>query len=243
MTAKTALVTGGTRGIGRAVAHELANLGHDLYLVYRSNAAAAEKSRNDISGNSGRKVVLIKADVSDADSVARLAADVTAGPGQLDVLVNNAGAMPKQVTIDTIGLDEWNQIVATNLTSMFLMTKHMAPLLRKSPAAHIINISSIAGQTGGTIGVAYAASKGAVIALSQALARELAPSIRVNSIAPGPVDTDFLGEELKRKLRDLELTKRIVAPEEIASAVRFLLSAQTVTGQCLTLNGGRYMSR
>lgn len=243
MAILTALVTGGTRGIGRAVSHELARIGYDLFLVYRSNDPAAEKCRDEIGEKHHRQVTLLKSDVSSEEEVARLAAGVSTRADHLDVLINNAGAMPKEYAIENIGLDEWNQLIATNLTSMFLMTKHLIPLLRKSARAHIVNISSIAGQTGGTIGVGYAASKGGVIALSQALARELAPAVQVNSIAPGPVDTDFLGDDLKRKLRDLEPMKRIVSPVEIAAAIRFLLSTESMTGQCLTLNGGRYMSR
>ena len=243
MMARVALITGGTRGIGKAIAQNLAENGCDLFLVYRSNDQAAEACRDTIQSASHRRVTLFKCDVSSESSVGKLSGDLARQTDRLDVLVNNAGVMPRHYPIESIPTDEWNDLIANNLTSIFFLTKALLPLLRKAAPAHIINLSSIAGQTGGTIGVGYAASKGAVISMTQALAKELAPGIQVNCIAPGPVDTEFLGDELKRKLKDLDLLKRIVAPEEVARAVRFLIESPSVTGQCVTLNGGRYMSR
>ncbi len=238
-------VTGGDRGIGRAIV--LRFVREDYYVVYsyHRNIDAAEKTLKLVKENGGNGFY-VRMDVSDEDSVIEAYHLVSEKIPYLNVLVNNAGIIYFG-SIEETSLDVWNKVIAVNLTGVFLVTKHFLPLLRKAPWASIVNISSIAGQTGNVVAsAAYCASKAGVIGLTRRLAVELAPHIRVNAVAPSFVETDmvreFIDTEDKRKrVAELHPLKDIARPEDVAEAVYFLAtpSSRFITGQVLGVNGGR----
>ena len=160
----------------------------------------------------------------------------------IDVLVNNAGILPNPRKIEEISDQEWERIIGINLKGAFYCSRAVVPYMKKQRSGNIVNISSVAGKEGGTVGAHYAASKAGMIGLTKALAKELAQyNIRVNAVAPGPVDTEFLPEDLKAKLSKLSLLGRIAKPEEVAHAVLFLIENEHITGETINVNGGRYM--
>ncbi len=238
----TAVITGGTRGIGRAIAFKLAEHGINLALNFRSNEENAIKTKQEIEQHYPIFVSLHKADIRDEASVKQMINEISEVHGErINILINNAGVLLAS-KIDDLKLEDFEKVIKTNVIGTFLVTKHLVPILKKNAPAHIINIASIAGQTGGSVGVAYAASKGAILSFTKSLARELAPVIQVNSIAPDAVDTDLLTPEQKKYMKELNLMKRLVDSVEVAEAVLFLLRTSTVTGQTISINGGRYMS-
>ena len=236
---KVALVTGGNRGIGRAISIALAEKGADVAVNYRRNRESAEEVV-DLLSALGVRAMAIQADVSDYGQVEAMVDAVVKSFGRLDILVNNAGITGEHVKLREIPLEEWDRILDVNLKGVFNCCKAAEPFLRQAKGK-IVNMSSVAGKMGGTIGSHYAASKAGIIGLTFALASELAPDVMVNAVAPGPVDTDLISPEVKRRLASIIPLGRIATPEEIAHAVIFLLENDYVTGEVVDVNAGRYM--
>ncbi len=236
---KVALVTGGNRGIGRAISIALAEKGADVAVNYRRNRESAEEVV-DLLSALGVRAMAIQADVSDYGQVEAMVDAVVKSFGRLDILVNNAGITGEHVKLREIPLEEWDRILDVNLKGVFNCCKAAEPFLRQAKGK-IVNMSSVAGKMGGTIGSHYAASKAGIVGLTFALASELAPDVMVNAVAPGPVDTDLISPEVKRRLASIIPLGRIATPEEIAHAVIFLLENDYVTGEVVDVNAGRYM--
>lgn len=252
MDRKTAIVTGGGRGIGRAVAISLAKAGMNVVINYAGNDAAAEETVELCNeafkslGNDGAEAIAIKADVSVKSGVDELFAAVKEQFGGVDVLVNNAG-----VTRDglIIGLKEedFDVVMNTNLKGAFLCSQAAAKMMIRKRAGVIINLSSVVGLHGNAGQSNYSASKAGIIGLTKSLAKELSGrNIRVNAVAPGFIDTDMtkvLSEDVKEAMKKEIPLGDMGSPEDIACAVAFLVSdgARYITGQVLSVDGGMSM--
>ncbi len=234
---RVALVTGGDRGIGRAISLALAKRGYSVAINYRKNEEKAEETKKMIDEMGGRAII-IKFDVSKREEVREGVKRIIDEFGRIDVLINNAGILGKHSKFDEIDDNEWDEVLDTNLKGAFIVTQEITKYMKNGK---IVNIASIAGRNGGTVGVHYAASKAGLIGLTFALASQLAPSILVNGVAPGPVDTGLLSEEKKKELSKLTPLGRVARPEEIAHAVIFLLENDYLNGTIIDINGGRYM--
>ena len=237
LAGKVALVTGAARGIGRAIALALAEKGANVAVNY---AHSEEKAREtvELCRSHGVDAIAVKADVRNREEVRRMVEEVVNHFGRIDILVNNAGILGKALRPMEVTDEDWDAVLGVNLKGAFIVTQEVLRYMKKGK---IVNIASIAGKDGGTVGPHYAASKGGLIALTFNLARHLAPEILVNAVAPGPVDTDLISPEIKEKLRSLSLTGEIAKPEEIAHAVVFLLENDHITGEVIDVNGGRLM--
>ena len=243
LSGRTALVTGGSRGIGRAVAELLGRAGARVAVAYRSDAGAANLVAREV-GSAGGEARAIAADVSDPDEARRLVRDVLAAWGRLDILVISAGIWEE----DEAGagsLPTWDRTIAVNLRGAFLVTDAAIPHLEKGGGS-IVFISSTAGQRGEARHSAYAATKGALISYTKSLAVELGPrGIRVNCVAPGWVETDMTREALADGPARREIEKsiplgRVAQPADVAGPVLFLVSdlARHVQGEVVNVNGG-----
>ena len=243
---RVALVTGGGRGIGRAIALRLARDGVAVAVNYRGSEAAAAEVVRQIEAGGGQAVALA-ADVAVAAEATRLVNDAVARLGRLDILVNNAG-----ITRDNLAMrlneEDWDAVLDTNLKGAFFCAKAaLRPLLRAREAGRIVNISSVAGLVGNAGQANYAAAKAGLLGLTKSLAREVASrGITVNAVAPGFVTTemtDALPEELREAAVKAIPLGRFGAPEDIAEAVAFLASpaARYITGQVLSVDGGMAM--
>lgn len=243
------LVTGGSRGIGRATALRFAKEGWGVVITYKNRADKAEEVIKELLKFGAPLALSYKVDVSNEEDIIKLKKELERKIPYLNVLVNNAGII-NSGTIDEISSNEWKKIIDVNLTGSFLVTKHLLPLMLKAPWASIVNVSSIAGQTGNVLAsVAYAASKAGLIGFTKRLAVELAPKgIRVNAVAPSFVETDLVKEfintpEKRRKVEELHPLKMILKPEDVAEAILFLADPKrsgSITGHILSLNAGRY---
>lgn len=240
----TVLVTGSSRGIGAGIARRFAKEGHRVAIHYREREDLARALYDELSGE-GCSVLLVSGDLTVPADVAKIVNTVRESFGFIDVLVNNAGvALPVQLVTDTL-LADWNRVLETNVTSMFLLTNAVLSEMISERSGVIVNISSMWGVTGGSCEVAYSASKAAVIGYTKALAKEVAPSgVRVNCIAPGFVLTDmtrtFPQETIDAICEETPLL-RAGTPKDIAGAALFLASddAAFITGQVLSVDGGR----
>ena len=242
---KTALVTGGTRGIGKAIVEELADLGADVALTYAHSSDAAEAIKKDLEGKGG-KCLIYQADAADTDRAAEVIGDVTDQWGGLNVLVNNAG-----ITRDTLILrmkeEQWDEVIETNLKSVFNYSKAAVRPMMRNRGGSIINISSVVGLTGNAGQANYAASKAGIVGFTKSLARELASrNIRSNVVAPGYIRTGMTGELDEKVLESIEEQTplgRPGKPDEIARAVAFLASdwSSYITGEVLKVDGGMAM--
>ncbi|HIH96638.1 MAG TPA: 3-oxoacyl-ACP reductase FabG [Thermoplasmata archaeon] len=236
---KNAIVTGGGRNIGRAISIALANKGVNVAINFHKNDKKAQETVEKLE-EIGVKSLKIQADVRNFDQVKNMTNRVKKSLGGIDILVNNAGISGQNSTIEKINIEEWKNVIEVNLNGVFNCCKAVEAELRKNKGK-VVNISSIAGKMGGSIGCHYAASKAGVIGLTFRLATELAPQVTVNAIAPGPVDTELLSPEIKKKLSGLTPFGRIAKPEEIAHTVVYLLENDYVSGEVIDVNAARYM--
>lgn len=240
------LVTGGDRGIGRAIVSKFARNGYYVVYTYYSNRGDAERVLEEVRGAGGDGFYL-QMDVGDPRSVERAYGEVEGKVPHLNALVNNAGIFHDR-SVEETTLEEWERVIRVDLTGVFLVTKAFLPLLRKAPWASIVNVASLAGQTAGLASAAYSAAKGGVIALTKKLALELAPKVRVNAVAPSFVATDMVKKyidspEKLERMKAVHPLRDIAYPEDVAEAVYFLAtpSSRFVTGVTLSVNGGRFM--
>jgi len=239
---RTALVTGGSRGIGRAVAVMLARAGADVAVGYRSRTAEAESVVSEVRAL-GRRGVAVRGDLGHPPAADRMAGEVAKAFGRLDIFVANAGVWPlEDVPLGRLPPERWRETMAANLDAVFYSTRAALGLM--GPGGRVVLVSSTAGQRGEAGHADYAATKGALIALTKSLAVEYAPDILVNCVAPGWVDTDmaapaFGGGERERIARTIPLG-RIPSADQIAGPIVFLCSdlASHVTGEVLNVNGG-----
>ena len=238
---QVAIVTGASRGIGRSIAIALAKSGASVVANYRQSTAAAH-SVVDVCKSFGVRALAVQADVTREADVARLV-EASTSLGQPAVLINNAGIAHAQLLADT-SLEDWNKLLASNLTSSFLCAKAVLPYMIRQGYGRIVNISSIWGISGGSYEVAYSASKGGLISFTKALAKEVGRSgITVNAVAPGAIETemlDNLSETDRQILQEDTPVGRLGNPEDVAHCVLFLVSpaASYVTGQVISPNGG-----
>jgi 3-oxoacyl-[acyl-carrier protein] reductase len=240
LTGKIALVTGGGRGIGRAVSLALAHAGCDLAVNFRERREDAESAVREIQ-NLGRRAVAIQADVSRGADVTQLIRSAESQLGPIEILVNNAGKIAIQ-SIDQMTEESWNDMITSNLTSCFLVTQAVLPGMRARQWGRIINMSSVAAQAGSIVGVHYAASKAGMLGLTRSYARVLAKEgITVNAITPALVATEMVTSNPVAK-PDMIPIGRFGEIEEVADVVLMLARNAYITGQTINVNGGYYMS-
>ncbi len=240
LTGKVALVTGASRGIGRAIAVALAEAGADLAVNFREREAAARETCSLIEAH-GRRALLARADVSKAAEVSRMMDAIEAGLGPVDILVNNAGIV-SQKPLPEITEADWDEMLAVNLKSAFLVTQRVLPGMRARKWGRIINLSSVAAQTGGVTGPHYVASKAGMIGLTHSYARHLfKEGITVNAISPALIETEMVTGNLQ-VTPDIIPLGRFGQPEEVAEAALLLARNGYMTGQTINVNGGWYMS-
>lgn len=237
---KVALVTGGSRGIGRASAIALAAAGADIAIDYLSHKTEAETAAEEVR-QAGRRCLVLRGDVSLSVTAGELVETVIRELGRVDILVNNAGiATPR--AIHEITEAEWDETIAVNLKSCFLMTQAALPGMRSRRWGRIVNISSVAAQIGGVVGPHYAASKAGMLGLTRLYAKQLAgEGITANAIAPALVETDMVTSNLNAK-PDLIPVGRFGLPDEVAQVVVMLANNGYITGQTINVNGGWYLS-
>jgi 3-oxoacyl-[acyl-carrier protein] reductase len=237
---KVALITGASRGIGRATALALAAAGANVAINYRSRDNEADDVVSQIV-RSGRIAVAVKADVSVSAEVNRMVGTVTKELGSPSILVNNAGIGVAR-SVDDITEQDWDDTIAANLTSAFFAVQAVLPGMRARKWGRIISLSSVAAQVGGVVGPHYAASKAGILGLTHYYAAYLArEGITVNAIAPGPVKTE-MAVGLPQLRLDLVPVGRFGTVEEIADVVLMLVRNGYITGQTIHINGGRYLS-
>jgi len=241
---KTAMVTGASRGIGKACSLRLAKAGYNVVVNYRDD----EEGANDTAGlvkENEVEALAIKADVTDVTQIAEMVSQTLKRFGRLDVLVCNAGIYDR-CSFEELDEDRWDRTLATNLDGAFLCCKAALDALKENPGSSIVVITSQIGFKGSKWGAHYAASKAGLLGLLKSLALELAPMIRVNGIAPGYIDTDILSHDTKEKKeqRAKEVPMRMIGtPEDVANTVAFLVSdeARYITGETVHVNGGLLM--
>jgi 3-oxoacyl-[acyl-carrier protein] reductase len=245
LTGKTALVTGGSRGIGRAIVLRLATQGADVAFSYKGNAAAAQATAGEVEAL-GRKALALQADARSQGGAEALVKQVLEAFGKIDILVNNAG-ITRDNLIMRMGSDEWSEVLETNLFGAFYALKAVTRPMLKARGGRIINITSVSGQAGQMGQANYSSAKAGLIGLTKAAARELASrGITVNAVAPGFVLTELtqdLPDALKTEITNRTPLGRFGTTEEIANAVAFLASDEAgyITGQVLAVDGGLVM--
>jgi NAD(P)-dependent dehydrogenase (short-subunit alcohol dehydrogenase family) len=234
---KVAIITGASRGIGKATALQLGKEGATVVVNYKSNEKEAEAVVSELGG---KHAIAIQADVSKESEVVSLISNVAEKYGHIDVLINNAGEISSRGW--KTSTDQWHQTIDANLTSAWLMTREVVPHMQKNGGS-IVNLVSVYGFLGAAPVLAYTSAKGGLITMTKSFAKELAPNIRVNAIAPSNVETDMTksaGPDLIAYFIDQTPLKRIAKPEELAKAIAFLASddASYITGEMLVVDGG-----
>jgi 3-oxoacyl-[acyl-carrier protein] reductase len=242
---KIAIVTGGSRGIGNAIALDLARNGADVAINYRSSTDAANELVKQIEGL-GRKGLAVQADVASFSDAQKLTETVMNELGRLDILVNNAG-INRDSVIWKMDEEQWDEVIAIDLKGTFNYIRAVSPTFKEQSSGKIVNVTSINGLRGKFGQSNYTAAKGGVIALTKTVARELGRyNVNVNAIAPGLIETDMV-KKAPEKVRDLALSEillgRLGQPEEVAWVVTFLCSdlARHITGEVITVDGGQYI--
>ena len=242
---KGAVVTGGSRGIVRAVAEALAAEGATVAVIYAGNIKAAEDTVRTIE-EAGGKAFAVQCDVADEDAVTDMVKMVHEKLGTIDVFVNNAG-ITRDGLLMRMKREDWDAVLSTNLTGVYNCTKAVTKIMMKQRSGSIINMTSVVGETGNAGQANYAAAKAGVIGFTKSVAKELASrNIRVNAVAPGCIDTDMtavLSDAVKEEMIKSIPLGRTAAPEEVAQAVVFLASQKAgyITGQTLNVDGGMVM--
>ncbi|MCM1992307.1 3-oxoacyl-[acyl-carrier-protein] reductase [Oceanirhabdus seepicola] len=245
LNGKVAFVTGGSRGIGKAIALKLAEKGANIVINYRRENPELEELKKEIESK-GVKALLIQGDVSDFNRVKEMIDEAHKEMGSLDILVNNAG-ITKDTLLMRMKEEDFDRVIDVNLKGVFNFIKHITPIMMKQRSGRIINMTSVVGITGNAGQLNYSASKAGVIGATKSAARELASrGITVNAIAPGFIETDMT-EELSDRVKDAILKsvplKKMGKPEDVANLVAFLSSdeAAYVTGQIVNVDGGMAM--
>ena len=243
---KTALVTGASRGIGRAIAVALARGGAKVALNYAGNQAAAEEALRLVREAGSPEARLFQFDVADPVAATKAVEEVVATMGGLHILVNNAGVALDQLVM-RIKDDDWQRQLDVNLSGAFHLIRAATRPMMKARGGSIVNLTSVVGEMGNAGQAAYAATKAGLIGLTKSVARELASrNVRVNAVAPGYIDTDMtasLPQDAKQKMAEMIPLGRLGSAEDVAAAVAWLCSDQAsyVTGEVLRVNGGMYM--
>lgn len=237
---KVTLVTGASRGIGAGIAVALAKTGADVAVNFHQRSGEAEAICEQIR-QIGRRAIAVQADVTDSAAVKQMITRTEKELGNISVLVNNAG-IAKQQRIEDITEDDWNQIIDTNLKSTFLVTQVVLPHMRQQHWGRIINISSVAAQTGGVVGPHYAASKAGMLGITHSLANLLAKEgVTVNAIAPALIETEMVTSNAKASPAYIPVG-RFGTVDEVASVAVLLATNGYITGQTINVNGGWYVS-
>ncbi|MGA8239560.1 MAG: SDR family NAD(P)-dependent oxidoreductase [Desulfobacterales bacterium] len=244
---KNAIVTGGSQGIGAAIAQELAREGANVCLTYRKHAEEAQQYADEIRGL-GRKALAVKCDIASFKDAAATVQAATEAFGSLQILVNNAGMNWDGVSWKMTE-EQWDRVIEVNLKGYFNFIRHTAPIFKEQKYGKIINITSINGLRGKFGQMNYSASKAGIVGLTKALAKELgAFGVNVNAVAPGLIETAMLREsEAREKIIDLAMAeivlKRVGQPEDLAYVVSFLASdkARHITGEVIKVDGGQYI--
>jgi 3-oxoacyl-[acyl-carrier protein] reductase len=240
LNGKVALVTGGSRGIGASIALSLADAGADIAINFRTRSADANEVCVAIR-NAGRRALALQADISKSGEVSAMVAQIERELGPVNILVNNAG-MARQINLENIVEADWDEHINVNLKSAFLVTQAVLPQMRTQHWGRIINISSVAAQTGGLVGPHYAASKAGMLGLTHSYAALLAKEgITANTVCPALVETEMLRAN-PRATSSVIPIGRFGTVDEIASVVRMIAENAYLTGQTINPNGGWYMS-
>ncbi len=240
LAGRVALITGGNRGIGRAVVRALAEAGADIALNYHSRESEADQVRSLVESY-GRRCVTVRADVSVAADVSRMVKSIEEEIGAVTILVNNAGIAHPQ-PVEEITEEDWDKIMDVNLKFVFLVTQAVLPSMRTSRWGRIINMSSAAAQLGGIIGPHYTASKAGILGVTHSYASLLAgEGITVNAIAPALIETEMIAGNPQARPERIPVG-RFGSPDEVAEVVVMLALNGYITGQTINVNGGLYMS-
>ena len=235
---KTAVVTGGSRGIGAAIAYKLASMGANVAVIYAGNASAAETVCEKCRQEYSVEAKAYRCNVADFSAAKETTAKIKADFGTAQILVNNAG-ITRDGLLALMKEEDFDAVLATNLKGAFNMIRHMTGLFIRAREGAIVNITSVAGMMGNAGQCNYSASKAGLIGLTKSVAKELAPKgIRCNAVAPGFIETDMTGNQAANPLLNLVPLGKMGKPDDVADAVAYLVTANYVTGEVLRVDGG-----